>query len=60
MADGAPPSQYLRDDLTRLQALRLLLDAEKRGALADPDSVERELGRIEGDVGHVLHLVDGP
>ena len=57
MADGAPPSQYLRDALARLVALRLLLDAEKRGALVDPDSVDRELGRIEGDIGHVLHLV---
>lgn len=60
MADGAPPSQYLRDALLRLQALRLLLDARDRGALVDPDSIERELGRIEGDIGHVLHLVVDP
>ena len=58
MADGAPPSQFLRDALAQLAALRLLLEAKDRGALVDPTSIERGLARVEGDIGHVLGVIE--
>lgn len=57
MADGSPPSQFLRDALGYLAGLRLLLDAKDRGQLADPDAIEREIVRTEGCIAHVLGVL---
>lgn len=57
MADGSPPSAFLRDALRYLAGLRLLLEAKDRGELADPGAIEREIVRTEGCVAHVLGVL---
>ena len=57
MADGSPPSQFLRDALGYLAGLRLLLDAKDRGQPVDPEAIEREIVRAEAAIAHVMGVL---
>jgi hypothetical protein len=57
MADGSPPSAFLRDALGYLDSLRLLIAAKDAGTLADPDAIERTIARTEAAVAHVLGVL---
>lgn len=53
-------SGYLMDVLAYTAGIRKLVDADRRGELADPEAIEGELQRIERAVAHVLNAIAGP
>lgn len=52
-----PPSSSLRSALAYLTGLRLLVEAERRGELADSSAIEREIDRAEACVQAVLSML---
>lgn len=54
------PSDLLLDVLAYTAGIRKLVEADRRGELADPDAIDQELRRIERCVAHVLHAIAGP
>ena len=54
MADGSPLSMFLRSALGRLEAIRILAEAQRRGELADPQAIDDELDRARAEIAHVL------
>lgn len=54
-----PPSDYLMDVLAYTAGIRKLVEADRRGQLADPGAIEGELVRIEKAVAHVLGALVG-
>lgn len=57
MADGSPPSAFLRDALGYLAGLRMLIDAKDAGTLKDPTAIDREITRAEAAIAHVLGVL---
>lgn len=52
-----PPSSSLRTALAYLAGLRLLVEADRRGELADPDAIDREISRAESAIRDVLQML---